>query len=215
MEKARSQISLDEMGITGTKTRRAQNGGLLVQLKGGSSAAKAKSLAEKMRRVAGENAKISIPCQKTSLKLRDVDISISPEEIHDAIVATGGCEPSEVTLGQFRPVAGGMRTVVATCTSFAAFKVAVKSGLRVRWTQIRVDILFQRPLRCYRCLARGHVQLRCPSHVDRSRSCYRCGELGHSAGGCRRKPHCPICSLPLRIERRSMRQLYGLSSSCP
>ncbi|KAI4473030.1 hypothetical protein M0804_015512, partial [Polistes exclamans] len=53
--------------------------------------------------------------------------------------------------------------------------------------------LRQRPLRCHRCLARGHVAVGCPSPTSRASLCHQCGQPGHKAGDCQNKAECPVC----------------------
>jgi len=96
-------------------------------------------------------------------------------------------------VGTFNPGPNGLRTVWVLCPALAACKVATARGLLIGWCRARADILPSRPLRCYRCLARGHVQQRCPSNQDRRSLCYRCGIPGHTARVCKSKPHCPVC----------------------
>ncbi|XP_011860066.1 PREDICTED: DNA-binding protein HEXBP-like [Vollenhovia emeryi] len=58
----------------------------------------------------------------------------------------------------------------------------------------RVALLEARPMRCHRCLERGHTRATCPGEVDRSGRCYRCGEADHTSRGCRSAPKCPLCT---------------------
>lgn len=51
------------------------------------------------------------------------------------------------------------------------------------------------PLRCYKCLERGHVRSNC-TDTDRSDVCYRCGEPGHVARLCGAQLKCAEARLP-------------------
>lgn len=51
------------------------------------------------------------------------------------------------------------------------------------------------PLRCYKCLERGHVRSNC-TDTDRSDVCYRCGEPGHVARFCRAQLKCAETKFP-------------------
>ncbi|KAI4473025.1 hypothetical protein M0804_015514 [Polistes exclamans] len=57
----------------------------------------------------------------------------------------------------------------------------------------RVVELRQRPLRCYRCLARGHVSASCPSPTSRASLGYQCGQPGQNAKNCKNRVECPLC----------------------
>jgi len=193
MLKARSKIDLANLGISDLRVRKAQNGGLLLEIPGEKSRDKATILASHMREAVGDSANIRVPTKNMELRLRDVDITVQASEVASAISAVGGCAPSEVRVGSFNPGPNGLRTVWVLCPALAACKVAAARGLLIGWSRARAEILPSRPLRCYRCLARGHVQQRCPSNQDRRNLCYRCGTPGHITRACKSKPHCPIC----------------------
>jgi len=195
LQEARSRINIDDLGISNLKVRRSQNGGLLLEVPGVDAGNRVAKLANQMREVVGHRANISVPCKTLDLRLRDVDLSVQPCEVASAISAAGGCLPSEVRVGVLQPAPGGLRTVWVKCPARAACKVATMGGLTIGWSRARATVLPTRPQRCYRCLARGHVQQRCPSEQDRHQCCYRCGKPGHHARACRDKPHCPICAV--------------------
>jgi len=62
------------------------------------------------------------------------------------------------------------------------------------WFRCRVVLLKSRPPQCFKCLAMGHVQQRCPCPTDRARCCFNCGQPGHEVAACRNRPHCPPCA---------------------
>ncbi|EFN86355.1 Gag-Pol polyprotein, partial [Harpegnathos saltator] len=64
--------------------------------------------------------------------------------------------------------------------------------ISIGWAQVRIDLLEARPLQCYRCLKKGHIQSNCGNSIDRRRNCYKCGEEGHLASGCEAKARCQI-----------------------
>ncbi|XP_043499934.1 zinc finger CCHC domain-containing protein 13-like [Polistes fuscatus] len=68
-----------------------------------------------------------------------------------------------------------------------------KGSILVGWSRVRVFPVRPRPLRCHRCLARGHVAASCPAPSARMGVCFGCGEPGHVAKDCGDKPKCPIC----------------------
>jgi len=107
-----------------------------------------------------------------------------------------GCDAEQVRVGRIRTSRRG-----DTCTDWVQAPATVGVPLSAQgklilggWMRARVALLQSRPLRCYRCLAPGHVQERCPCPTDRTRGCFNCGELGHFAENCRNRPHCPPCA---------------------
>jgi len=77
------------------------------------------------------------------------------------------------------------------------------------WVRARVALLKGRPLRCFRCLAPGHVQQRCPCPIDRACNCFNCGGPDHIVETCRNRPHCPLCA-----ERRRRADHRPGSANC-
>lgn len=80
------------------------------------------------------------------------------------------------------------------CPLTTANKIATATQMKIGWALVRVELLDNRPLQCYKCLEGGHVRQRCPNKIDRSDRCYRCGESGHTARKCEAALKCPVCS---------------------
>ncbi|KMQ87422.1 gag-pol polyprotein [Lasius niger] len=128
------------------------------------------------------------------MRLRGLEVSAIPKDVTDAIAGKGGCKPEQVRVGEIRFSPAGLGFVWAKCPLNVAIKVAKAKKLRMGWADATVDPLKTHPTQCYRCLAFGHVQVRCTAQVDRSRLCYRCGEPGHLAARCSAdKIKCPLC----------------------
>ncbi|XP_059046004.1 uncharacterized protein LOC131841705, partial [Achroia grisella] len=56
-----------------------------------------------------------------------------------------------------------------------AAAVAQHGRIRIGWLSAAVELLRQKPLRCFRCLETVHVLARCLHEEDWSGLCYRCG----------------------------------------
>ncbi|XP_011706311.1 PREDICTED: uncharacterized protein LOC105461508 [Wasmannia auropunctata] len=205
IRKAREEINLEELGIQETRMRNTVAGGVLIELPGENTAASADTLAKKLRDAFCDTmVMIRRPMLRGELRLAGLDASVTPEELKGVVARTGGCDEENVRLGSFRFARNGLRTVWLQCPLATAAKLAEGGWLRVGWSTARVELLRRRPLRCFRCLAAGHVRDRCPSETDRSDCCFNCGESGHPMRDCGRAPNCPICkSKGMRHDHRA------------
>ncbi|XP_067213178.1 collagen alpha-1(I) chain-like [Linepithema humile] len=198
---ARRKIKLSDLGIDKISARGAHGGGgLLLEIPGGGPEAEARAdrlttVLQMTLREDFEGIRVTRPAKRLDLRLKGVEESISEEEIRQAIAAKGGCSESEIRVGPLRPAVRRLRTVWVQCPARVAVRVAEAGRITVgAWFSVRAELLADRPARCFRCLARGHTQRRCPSREDRAASCFQCGEGGHRGANCVRPAHCPICA---------------------
>ncbi|XP_011860289.1 PREDICTED: uncharacterized protein LOC105557619 [Vollenhovia emeryi] len=175
----RSQIKLKELGIDNIKPRKALTGAMLLEIPGGEEA---------------KGHQSDAPCQNGRVETRDLDDSVSQEEIQAAIAKAGECPPEEVKVGRIRINPSGLGSTWIQCRLEVARKVAATKKVKIGWVAARIELLEARPLTCCRCLERGHVRQQCKSTVDRSMLCYRCGQEGHKAQTCTATPRCAVCS---------------------
>ncbi|EFN89013.1 hypothetical protein EAI_08639, partial [Harpegnathos saltator] len=154
-------------------------GALILEIPREDRKAQADLLAEKLREVLADRAKINRSQKMREIRIRGMEISTTEREVVEHVVEYGGCEPADVQTGKIRTTPNGSRSLWLRCPLTAAKKVAERETLAIGWTQARAELLDFRLLQCYRCLERGHVQQNCKSGTDRSRNCYRCGESGH------------------------------------
>ncbi|KMQ84802.1 gag-like protein [Lasius niger] len=195
MAEARSKIDLKELGIVNSRIRQAINGGVLIQIPGKDRVKLADDLANKMEElVKGKDVVIGRPSKLAELRVRGIDISVTPDCVTSAIALAGGCDVKSVQLGQIRETASGLGTVWVRCPALAARRVAGAGRVGLGWGFASVELLPPRPLVCYRCLLRGHTRSQCGSEIDRSDRCYRCGAPGHRANSCVSAPRCPLCT---------------------
>ncbi|XP_018361447.1 PREDICTED: uncharacterized protein LOC108760142 [Trachymyrmex cornetzi] len=201
MRMARNKISLDELEISNTRIRKAQAGGLLIEIPGGEEAsAKAEALVGRLKTViAGSEFEKSVsvirPVQRAEVRLIDVDQSATVEEIVEAVSKSGKVPATSVRAGPLRQGRGGLCTVWVQCPLAGANLMLSSGKIRVGWTMAKVVPLAKRRLQCFRCLAVGHTRANCLSIVDRSSWCFQCGGSdGHRAFGCRASPRCPVCA---------------------
>ena len=196
MGEARSKVSLAELGIVDTRLRCAQTGGMLIEIQGENAGTKADSLAERLSSIFKEREDVRVirPIRRVEFRLVDLDVSVTADEIKEAVAARGRVPLSDVRVGPLRPRGGGLNSVWLQCPEPCAEVIRKDGGLQVGWSRGRLIQLEKRRLQCYRCLAVGHTRVNCRSAVDRSSNCFKCGKEGHKAIGCRASPHCPVCA---------------------
>ncbi|XP_011858523.1 PREDICTED: uncharacterized protein LOC105556064, partial [Vollenhovia emeryi] len=195
MRYIRSQVKLEELGIDSIKPRKALTGAMLLEIPGGEEAkAKADALASKITSVVeGRGIKVTRPAKMAEMRLKDLDESVSQEEVQAAIAKAGGCPPEEVKVGRIRTTPSGLGSTWIQCRLEVARKLAAAKKIKIGWVAARIELLEARPLTCFRCLERGHVRQQCKSTVDRSTLCYRFGQEGHMAQTCTAMPNCVVC----------------------
>lgn len=197
MSTAKARVKLADCGITEVRQKRAINGGLVLEVVGADSAAKADQLAKCMSSALSDlGVKVSRPVKMGELRVMGLDESISAEEVAVAVAAAGECSTDQVKVGKVRHSTRRLGTVWVRCPLAAVRKVVASPRLRIgEWISVRVEALSTRPLQCFRCLETGHVRGQCPNPEDRSTRCYACGEPGHNASTCTaRILKCPLCS---------------------
>ncbi|XP_011859068.1 PREDICTED: caldesmon-like [Vollenhovia emeryi] len=196
MRYLRSQINLEKLEISSLKHRRALNGATLLEIPGGEEAkAKADSLASRIKAVAEEKGvRVSRPAKRAEIRMKDLDESVTTEEVRDAVARVGEGPKEEIKVGSIRHTPSGFGTCWIQCGIEVAKRVAAAKKIKVGWVAARVELLEPRPLVCFKCLERGHVRGQCRSNIHRSTMCYRCGQEGHKAQSCSETPNCAVCS---------------------
>ncbi|XP_039313808.1 uncharacterized protein LOC120359652 [Solenopsis invicta] len=196
MRRAREAIVLGDIlpqGGKGLRVRRAQTGGLLLEIPGEDSRPAAERLASEMRRVAGgPDVRISCPLRRVGIS--GFDESVAPEEVATAVADSGECFVADLRVGRVVRSRRGLGSVIVQCPVTAAARLARAGSLTLGWVAARVEVLKAPPQRCFRCLAQGHTQHRCPGGVDRARCCFNCGSEGHTQAECASRPFCPKCA---------------------
>lgn len=193
LKSAREHIDLKTLGIQTTRVRKAINGGLLIEVSGEDSLAKAKELVARLQGVLMDSAVVSCPVKKRELRIIGFDESVTLEEITEVLSETGQCSASDIKVGPIRFMRNGLGMVWAQLPVAAAVRVVEVGRIRIGWTMARVELLKARPLQCFRCWAFGHIQSTCRSIVDRRGACFRCGQKGHMASACGNEVSCAVC----------------------
>ena len=128
----------------------------------------------------------------TLLEVRDLDPTVSPEELCKSIVSTMGCQQADVRVIKIRSAFQGTCTALIEATNDVGEKLLAKTPLRIGWTKCRIRPNLQ-VTRCFRCNGYGHMAVNCRG-PDRSGLCRVCNRSGHKAAECKGQPECGQCS---------------------
>ncbi|KYN14497.1 hypothetical protein ALC57_13303 [Trachymyrmex cornetzi] len=196
MRTAKSNVDIDILGIQEIRPRRTRTGALLLEIPGVDAVKKANMLADRLKEVLKEkeNVLISRPEIMAEIRIRDLEESVTKEDVSQVISNIGKCPIDMIKMGDIVKAINGLGALWLRCPLVAAKMVTKNRRIRIGWTMARVDLLPTRPTQCFRCLEKGHVRSQCHNEHDRGATCYRCGQGGHIAKYCLEQVHCVICS---------------------
>ncbi|XP_014614711.1 PREDICTED: uncharacterized protein LOC106792724 [Polistes canadensis] len=193
LAKARENISLKEIGVESMTMRRGVTGAFIFSVRGKEAAVKADWVAEALMRTVSE-AKIARPQRMRSFRLMGIDPSLNFTVVRNALLTIkGNSDPNRIWVGEIRMGRGRLWETVVSAPVEMAQAVIKKGKIDFGLYRARVVELRQRPLRCHRCLARGHVAASCQNSTSRASLCYQCGQPGYNAKDCKNKVVCPVC----------------------
>lgn len=141
-----------------------------------------------------DGIKVDRPLKTAEVCIRGLEWSITVIEVVDAIAEQTRCQREDIKTGDIRRSPQSLGSLWLKMPLAAAQDLCRENRLQMGWFNVAVELLDVRPLRCHKCLERGHVWNMCPVSADRSRRCYRCGGTGHTAKVCREQIRCPLCS---------------------
>lgn len=101
LRKVKGNNNIEELGIRETRIRRTVTGSLLIQIAGEESKKKADVLAERMREMVGQEAKVGRPSRKAEIKISGLDEDTTVEDVA-AIAKYGDCDSTEIKAGGIR-----------------------------------------------------------------------------------------------------------------
>lgn len=192
LKNAREKISLIELGIDHSHIRKAANGGVLIEIPGNDSAAKADLLANKLNNL-GMDANIARPMAKGEIKLYNMDGSISAQEVCFMLADIGECPENLIKVSKIRQQRNGLNFVVVSCPLQLAIKVAKMGKLQIGWSIAGIELLKKRLPKCFKCWHFGHYKNTCNSVADRQGCCFKCGGIGHNLNECKNTFKCWAC----------------------
>lgn len=98
LSKANREVSLDELDISDTKLRKADNGGTLIELSDPESRLQAVALANKLMQVFPIGAIISVPTRKSDLRLTGFHETTSKDCICETLSDVTGCNVNDIRI---------------------------------------------------------------------------------------------------------------------
>ncbi|XP_020296686.1 uncharacterized protein LOC109861443 [Pseudomyrmex gracilis] len=153
---------LSDFGITEVRPKRDITGELIIEIPGEDSKEKADRLCVAMSALASaSDVRVARPVKTVELRVKGLDDFVTPEEVKEAVVATGSCRPTDVKVGRARASPSRLLTAWVQCPVSAAKKIADAGALRVGWVRAPIEVLERRPMQCHQCLRRGHVMATC------------------------------------------------------
>jgi len=191
-----SVLNIEEMKIDQIKARRAITGGLLLEIIGDEAKEKAEKLVSNIREALKLfDVKVLIPKKRVELRISGFDDSVKNWEIISKLAEIGEGHPDEFRYGDIK-IFRGLGSLWTRCPIEVALKIMERHKLKkinIGWCTVEIELLKNRPMQCYKCLALGHPIQRCPSVTDRMDKCINCGESGHLLRSCKNRPKCPVC----------------------
>ncbi|XP_045535743.1 uncharacterized protein LOC106719018 [Papilio machaon] len=193
---AKAKIKLQDVGITtGVRFRVCATGARRFEVVGTENGPQADALAARLSQIFdGGLVRVSRPAKTTEIRISGLDDSMTVEEVLAAVAQTGDCAKENLRCSGVVRDRFGVGHAWVECPVATAKQVVAAGRLTMSWVTANVRLLEPKPLRCYRCLQKGHVRAQCNSDVDRSNQCFRCGAEGHKFKECTSNPHCTVCA---------------------
>ncbi|XP_045536667.1 uncharacterized protein LOC123721592 [Papilio machaon] len=155
---AKSKIRLQDIGITtGVRFRVCATGARRFEVMGSENGPQADALAERLTQVFdGSLVRVSRPAKTIEIKVSGLDDSATVEEILVAVAEAGSCTKESLRCAGVVQDRFGVGHAWIECPVATAKRVVAAGRLTLSWVAASVKLLEPRPLRCYRCLQKGH-----------------------------------------------------------
>lgn len=131
-------------------------GGILIEVLRPDGVSKADTLVDRLKKVLGETASVTRPIKMEEVRATEFDISVSSEELREAVASSGGCGVAEIWVGPIRRMANGLRSAWIQCPASVASALSASGRITVGWATVRIDSFRVKPTQCFRCWHFGH-----------------------------------------------------------
>jgi hypothetical protein len=103
LKKARSKISLIDLGIDKITPRKAITGAMILEIFGEKANDKACRLESKLKKIfVNTGVLITRPVKKADLRIYGLDDSVSPVDIVEVIAREGACSPRDIKCSEVK-----------------------------------------------------------------------------------------------------------------
>ncbi|CAH2109007.1 unnamed protein product [Euphydryas editha] len=151
LQSAAEKVNLADVGIVGgLKMRIAATGARLLELPKGQAPEVVERFTRELRTALDDVASVVQPTKYASIRITGLDDSVTSQMVAAAVVKAGQIDAGAVKAGEVSVGPGGMGVVVVKCPIAVAKTIAGGGRLLVGWSSARVQVLEQRPLRCFK-----------------------------------------------------------------
>jgi len=106
-------LATEVLGLAPVHLKKAQAGGVLIQVAGGEGHRLADEIADKMRQVAGETqgVRVARPVKRAELRLHGLDDSVTKEKVVASVAGRTGCRAEDLAVGEIRSLPNRLGSV--------------------------------------------------------------------------------------------------------
>jgi hypothetical protein len=165
---ARGKIPL-RGGIYKTKMRKARTDAIVLEVLGDKDGEMASALATRLAQVLDPaTVKVAAPARMAELRVDGIDISITKEELRNALALAAGCGGAEVQVGEIGTSSGDLGSAWVRCSLVGARKLAQAGRTALGWSTARVEAIAKRHLQCFKCLELAQERRACRRWTGRT-----------------------------------------------
>lgn len=188
LKEMKQSDALKSVGETISKVRRAQNGGMLLELKQGSSAS---AIAPKVKEAVKGKASVRTLAPSKMIEIMHLDEITTPEEVAESVKAQLNIEIEidRIKMKKGRAAGTQWARINVSLPDFQSFLNLGK--LKVGWSICHIREVMEEQ-KCYKCWKVGHTSYHC-REPDRSNLCWKCGLSGHKKQACTNSVKCLDC----------------------
>ncbi|XP_068149517.1 uncharacterized protein [Drosophila tropicalis] len=192
LETRSQDAKLQAVGKSVQKVRRTAKGDLLLELNqvGGENVSKRQQDIDSALEGQVEAESLA---NLVRLDVLEMNKEATKAEICQAVSMQLSLKVTEDNIKSLRPSYGGSRKAILCLPANMAEPILKAGQLKIGYSVCRVR-LNQDAIRCYRCLAFGHVAARCQDPIDRTNWCLKCGSKDHKVRDCTNNTNCCLCA---------------------